>query len=176
MEGQKQQQHQPVERKTNKSIYAQTVLNRDISVPINNVGQNIHQILEKLLSELVIGGKCVTEGFVAKSNIKLISYSTGIVSADRVIFNVVFMCNIFYPVEGMLLKTKVSLISIGGVSAVSNVETPSPFTAYLYKDHHVTDAGFNRIKIGDVIKIRVIGQRFSLNDSEITIIGKYIAE
>ena len=155
------------------SIYENSILNRDVSIPIENIGKNINEIIELTLNEIIIGGKCIAEGFVKKDSIELISYSGGIVNANYVTFSVIFKCKIFYPVDGMILKTKVTSISIGGISSISAAEQQSsPFIVYIYKEHDVEN--FNKIQMNDIINIRVIGQQFSLNDTEITIIGEYM--
>ena len=47
---------------------------------------------------------------------------------------------------------------------------------FVAKDHHFNSAHFADVKEGDKIIVRVIGQRFELNDKYISIIGELVKE
>jgi hypothetical protein len=53
---------------------------------------------------------------------------------------------------------------------------PSPVVVFIAKDHHYNSAMFNEVKDGDKINVKVIGQRFELNDKYISIIGELVKE
>jgi len=53
-------------------------------------------------------------------------------------------------------------------------EKNSPVIIYVSRDHHSTNEYFNSIKEKDAIRIRVIGQRFELNDKQVSIIGELL--
>jgi len=53
-------------------------------------------------------------------------------------------------------------------------EIPSPIIAFIARDHHYSNDRFASVKEGDILKIKVIGQRFELNDTQISIIGELI--
>ena len=50
----------------------------------------------------------------------------------------------------------------------------SPMTIFIVRDHHHLLKEFSAIKVGDTIEIRVIGQRYELNDKDISVIAEYI--
>ena len=63
---------------TSKEIYSNILINRELILPIINIGKNTKVAIEKLLS-LQIEGRCVVEGYIKPRSTKLISYSSGIV-------------------------------------------------------------------------------------------------
>ena len=95
---------------------------------------------------------------------------------NNVLFDVVFECDVCFPVEGMLITCIAKNITKAGIRAESDVDVPSPIVVFIAKDHHYSVAHFAQVKEGDKITIRVIGQRFELNDKYISIIGELIKE
>ena len=51
---------------------------------------------------------------------------------------------------------------------------PSPLVIFIARDHHFQNAYFNNINESDIIHIRVIGQRYELNDKFISVIAEII--
>jgi hypothetical protein len=92
------------------------------------------------------------------------------------LFEVVFECDICFPVEGSLISCVAKNITKAGIRAESASDVPSPIVVFIAKDHHYSSAYFSEIKEGDKITIRVIGQRFELNDKYISIIGELVKE
>jgi hypothetical protein len=87
---------------------------------------------------------------------------------------VVFECDVCFPVEGMLISCLAKNITKAGIRAESAFDTPSPIVVFIARDHHYNDESFSKVKEGDKIDVRVIGQRFELNDKYISIIGELI--
>ena len=67
-------------------------------------------------------------------------------------------------------------VTKAGIRAESAYDVPSPIVVFVAKDHHFNVPHFAEIQEGDKINIRVIGQRFELNDKYISIIGELIKE
>jgi hypothetical protein len=91
-------------------------------------------------------------------------------------FEVVFECDICFPVEGMLVSCVAKNITKAGIKAESATDVPSPIVVFVTKDHHYNNAYFSEVQEGDKINVRVIGQRFELNDKYISIIGELVKE
>lgn len=159
-------------KKKTAGVYMNNVLTRKIYVPYVNLGKNIKEIIEKILKN-EIEGKCTIEGFIKPNSIKIISYSSGLLSEEKVMFDVVFECSVCSPVEGMKIECKVKNITQAGVKAVVDEEV-SPVVIYASRDHHYNNSYFNTIKEDDTISIRVIGQRFELNDQHVSVIGEVV--
>jgi len=59
---------------------------------------------------------------------------------------------------------------------IDSNEVPSPVVIFIAKDHHYNINQFNELQVGDNINIRVIGQRFELNDKYVSVIGELVKE
>lgn len=153
-------------------IYSKSVLTEKCVLSINEVGQNIKQLLEsKMKKELE--GKCSKDGFIKNDSINVISYSSGkILNGSKIIFEVVYEALIAYPVEGMLIETHVDIITKAGIKGSIPNTDPSPIIIFISRDQFNNDDYFSNIKENETITVRVIGQRFELNDPFISVIGE----
>jgi hypothetical protein len=79
-------------------------------------------------------------------------------------------------VEGMIISCVAKNITKAGIRAESAGEVPSPVVVFIAKDHHYNVPHFADIQEGDKINVRVVGQRFELNDKYVSIIGEIIKE
>ena len=129
---------------------------------IIHVGSNIKQTLEKVIAS-EIEGKCIVEGYIKPNSTKILTYSSGEISGINVIFEVVFECFVCSPVEGMHIKCIAKNITKAGIRA-ETPEEPSPVVIFVARDHHTTKPYFAKVQPNDNITVRVIGQRFELND------------
>ena len=156
------------------SIYSKALITRTISLSINSIGKNIRQIIEMEVGN-IFEGKCIVEGFVKPKSTKIISFSSGLIERGTFIsFEVVFECEICFPVEGMLLTCEAKNITKAGIRCESTEEKPSPIVVFIARDHHYNNNYFSSIQEGDKVNVRVIGQRFELNDKFISIIGELV--
>lgn len=156
------------------TIYSRALLTRNIVLPITAIGRNIKETIEENI-KANFEEKCVVEGYIKQNSVKIITHSSGlIVRGNTVQFNVVFECEICFPVEGMLIECVAKNITKAGIRGESANEVPSPVVVFIAKDHHYNNDYFADTKEGDRITVRVIGQRFELNDKYISIIGELI--
>ena len=159
-------------KKREVGVYMNSLLSRKLQVSFNKLGKNIKEILEKLIKK-EIEGKCTIEGFVKSNSTKLLTYSSGVIFENKVEFDVVFECLVCCPVEGMLIKCNVKNKTQAGIRALID-EDKYPVVVYLSRDHHYNNKYFNTVKENDEITIRVIGQRYELNDEQVSVIGEII--
>lgn len=155
------------------SIYSRCLITKNIVLPITCIGKNVKDTIEKNIS-YNFEGKCLVEGYIKQNSTKLITYSSGLVKGTNISFEVVFECEVCFPVEGMLIQCVAKDITKAGIKAESANEFPSPVIVFVAKDHHYSMNQFAEIKEGDKFNIRVIGQRFELNDKYISVIGKLV--
>jgi len=171
-------QIQQKKRRENKvqSVYSRCLITRKVILPITTIGNNLKENIEENIKHNY-EGTCVVEGYVKYNSSKIISYSSGIIQrGNNVLFEVVFECDICLPVEGMIISCVAKNITKAGIRAESSNDIPSPVVIFIAKDHHYSVSHFSEIKEGDTINVRVIGQRFELNDKYISIIGELIKE
>jgi hypothetical protein len=155
-------------------LYSRAVLSQKVQLPFILVGTNIETTIRHTISSK-IEGKCIVEGYVRPGSIKIITISSGTLQGRFIEFDVVFECSICCPVEGMQIKCYAKNITQAGIRAFTNLdEKNSPVIIYVSRDHHSTNEYFNSIKEKDAIRIRVIGQRFELNDKQVSIIGELL--
>ena len=167
---------QKIKRKESKltSIYSRCLITRNIVLPITAIGKNIKEVIEENIKSN-FEGKCLVEGFIKPNSAKIITYSSGIIyRGSSVSFEVIFECEVCFPVEGMLVSCVAKNITKAGIRAESATDVPTPVVVFIAKDHHYNIAHFNDVKEGDKINVRIIGQRFELNDKHVSIIGELV--
>lgn len=156
------------------NLYLPTVITRNVILTFDQAGGNVKQYIEKKLSN-ELEGKCIIEGFVEQNSLKIISYSSGKLQGNNIVFDVVIECNICSPVEGMHIQAIAKNITQAGIRAEVEKD-PSPVIIYISRDHHYEMEYFNKIKEGDKINTRVIGIRYELNDKYISIMSELMED
>ena len=158
------------------TIYSRCLITRNIVLPITSIGKNIRETIEENV-KASFEGKCIVEGYIKQNSSKMVTFSSGLITKGNLIsFEVVFECDICFPVEGMLISCVAKNITKAGIRAESATEVPSPIVVFVTKDHHYNLSYFSEVQEGDKINVRVIGQRFELNDKYISIIGELVKE
>ena len=157
-------------------VFIPSVLTSKVSLSICEVGRNVKQNLERVISSRT-ENKCIAEGFIKPNSIQVISYSSGTVNGDSIEFQTVFECKICNPVEGMIIECVAKTITKAGVHAeVVDEQGVVPLTVFIARDHHASDKLFASVKEDAKITVRVIGTRFELNDPYICVIGKIVEQ
>jgi hypothetical protein len=169
---------QSKKRKENiiKPVYSRGLITRNVVLSITNIGKNIKEILEYSVA-FNFEGKCLVEGYIKPNSSKIITYSSGLIERGNLIsFEIIFECDICFPVEGTKISCIAKNITKAGIRAESAFDVPSPIVVFIARDHHYNIADFGLIKEGDKFTVRVIGQRFELNDKFVSIIGELVKE
>ena len=96
--------------------YSKMLITRKLSVNYIHIGSNIKQTLEKLLSKN-IEGKCVVEGYIKSNSINILTYSSGLIVENNVLFDIAFECDVCTPVEGMHINCISKNITKAGIRA-----------------------------------------------------------
>lgn len=157
-------------------IYSQGIITEKCVLSFNEIGQNLKQILEEKIKHK-LEGKCGKDGFCKPNSVRIMTYSSGIIHhGSHIQFTVVLEAMFAFPVEGMLMNVVADNITKAGIKASIPGEEDSPVIIFISRDHFNMDDYFNSIKEGDKITVRVIGQRFELNDPFISVIGELVKE
>jgi DNA-directed RNA polymerase subunit E'/Rpb7 len=152
------------------NLYVLSVITRKVAIPYQSVGSNLKQLIQqKLVSQLE--GKCTIEGYVRSNSIRVLTYSSGILKANNVIFDVALECLLCTPVEGLIINTRVVNITKAGLRC-DIVGDESPLDIFVARDHHFTNKDFSKINEGDSISVKVLGQRYEINDPKISVIAE----
>jgi DNA-directed RNA polymerase subunit E'/Rpb7 len=156
-------------------IYNKIMINKKISLSIVHIGSNLKNTIEKAIAD-EIEGKCIIEGFVKPNSVKIITYSSGVLNSYNVVYDVVLECLICSPVEGQIISCVIKNITeTAGIKAEVD-DTPSPLIIYLARDHHYNVHEFNKLNIDENINVKVIGQRYELNDKYVSVIAELITK
>ena len=155
------------------SIYSKNVLHRKISIPIHLIGSNLINIINMKLTKL-FEGKCSKEGYIKNGSIQILTYSSGVLEDNFILFDVSFECLICRPVEGMRILCKIDNITKAGIRASYYNQVESPVTIFLARDHYANNPLFLKLEEGDLINVKVIGTRFELNDKNVYIIAELL--
>ena len=158
-------------RKDNK-LYTNIIITRKVNIPMINIGSNLKLNMLKLI-ENQIAGKCIMEGFVKPNSIEIMSYSNGIQENETIKFQVVFQCLVCNPSEGQLITCVAKNITKAGIRAEVDDEN-NPLIIFVARDHNYLSKSFSNTKEGQEIVVRVLGQRFELNDTYISIIAEIV--
>ena len=78
-----------------------------------------------------------------------------------------------YPVEGLFIDCVVKSITKAGVRAELR-EIPTPMVIFIARDHNYGDEQFSKLQMNQQIQVKVIGQRFEINDPSISVIAQII--
>jgi DNA-directed RNA polymerase subunit E'/Rpb7 len=156
------------------SLYSKCLLSRRVTVPFVSLGNGstVKTILLRHIQEQV-ENKCTIEGFVHPDTCSLISFSGGTVAGSNVKFDVSFECDVCSPAEGAIIACVVKNVTHAGIRAVIGLKV-TPVVVYISRDHHFKDDYFETIQPDAKIMVRVIGQRFELNDKHVSIIGELV--
>ena len=153
-------------------VYMNSLLSRKIHIPFKKVGKNIKELLQNKIKR-DIEGKCTIEGFIKPDSTRVLTYSSGVLFEDVIEFDVAFECLVCCPVEGMKIKCVIKNKTQAGIRAVID-EDVSPVVIYITRDHHYNNKYFSTVEEGDEITAKVIGQRYELNDEQVSIIGEIV--
>jgi DNA-directed RNA polymerase subunit E'/Rpb7 len=154
------------------SEFSTAVLEKNIILPMTSVGRNIIEILMNAIS-LQIEGKCISEGYVKPGSSKLISHSAGLIErGNKISFHVVFSCLVCYPTINSQIQCKIVSITNSGIRAESVETIPTCMVIYISRDLSPKDLNDTEFVEGKIILVKVIGKRFELNDSFVSVIAK----
>ena len=163
----------PVRKKKKESqIYSAALIKQTVYVSIINIGTNIENTLKNIIVNN-IEGKCLSEGYIKPNSVNVISYSNGVQDGHNIVFDVVIECLVCNPVEGMNIMCIAKNITKAGIRASIN-DINDPLVIFIARDHNYLSKSFSEIEENQEIKVRVIGQRYELNDKYISVIGELI--
>ena len=156
-------------------VYAECLITKRIALNLNIIGTgHLHDILLNTIAKNV-EGRCAVEGYVKPKSCKLVSFSSGVIEAGNLVtFVVNFKCLVCSPAEGTIIECLVKNITKAGIRAELNCPPyeSSPIVVFIATEHHYnTSHEFHSVKEKDIIDVTVIGQRYELNDSYVSIIG-----
>ena len=153
------------------TLYTEAIIQEKIKIQFNKVSNNMTKFFETY-AEKKIESKCRNEGYIRMGSSSVLSYSTGLLTSDNIIYNVVYSVDVCYPYENMEIKCKIKNITKIGIRAVIS-EHNNPIVLFISREHN-PDKDFDQYKENQIIKVKVLGHRFELNDEYISVIGELL--
>jgi DNA-directed RNA polymerase subunit E'/Rpb7 len=152
-------------------VFIRCVSTEKICIAVSNIGGNITNTLKSILSKK-IEGKCGENGYIKEGSTGILSYSNGICKGSSIVFDIVFECEVCNPVQGMIIECVVKNITKAGIRAELEGYENSPIVIFIARDHHYSLKEFSSVTEGEKINIKVVGQRFELNDKYVSVIAE----
>ena len=139
-------------------------------------------ILAKLRGSLE--GVCSRYGYIKAGTLVIVKRSAGKLIKQHfngyVYFTVICRGEVCNPAKDSIIEAKVMNKNALGILAESYIEgTAAPVLDIIVPKKTagiISEIDVDTIDIGDMISVKVIGKRFQLNDSKISIIGKVMRE
>ena len=154
------------------SIFTKMLINHKVPLEFRYVNRlltdNILEYLKKRFE-----GKCCEQGYIKPDSINVVNYSSGIVKNNLIIFDVVFESQVCYLVEGLEVNCVAKNITKAGIRAEFDMEK-TPAVIFVARDHHYVNKKFNEVEEGNIITVKIIGQRYELNDTNISAIAELV--
>ena len=160
-------------------LFEQKQIHRNITVPFHRISRtkNIVEVLNRELSSM-LEGKCSIEGYICPGSIQIIKHSCGRLHGGNIIFDVDLKCLVCLPNEQTKISCVAKTITQAGIRAVAKgLESGSisPIEVFLSRDMNMNIKNaadiFVNVKEGDLLDVEIIGRRFVLNDTHVTIIA-----
>jgi DNA-directed RNA polymerase subunit E'/Rpb7 len=155
----------------NPNIYVNSLIHKRVCVPFSKIGNNMNEYFKRY-SENYIEGKCHKEGYIKPFSTSIVSYTTGLLKYDTVLYDVVYSMDICFPYENMEVVCKIKNITKIGIRGIIS-EDHNPIILFISREHNA-NKNFDDYEEGQVIKVKIIGHRFEINDENISVIGEII--
>jgi len=157
-------------------LFVKRKIRRTISIPFYKLGKGV-VVAQLLRTELakIVEGRCSIEGYICPNSVAISSYSCGTLAGSSIHFDIVADCLICFPDENSVIKCVAKTITQAGIRAgAKDLERGkvSPIEVFLSRDMHASSRDlFSRIEENDILTVKIIGRRFVLHDTHVTIIA-----
>ena len=158
-------------------IYFETLVRKKVDVAPSHLNMGVDTYILSYLKNLC-ENRCITEGFVKEGSVQIVKRGVGRIYGSHFTgdtrFEVEFSAMICNPVPGNIYEMVVS--SITKVDLQGKV---GPMNVIVNKQFHsdpVELSAIDRAKVGDTVKIEVIGKRFFPNGKEIRVGAKIVVD
>ena len=158
------------------NLFTKQQVKRRLTIPFYRIkhGVDVKQLLTKELAKQ-LEGRCSIEGYVCPSSISISKYSCGTLAAANIIFDIVADCLICFPDEHSVIKCVARTITQAGIRAGAMglmAGCVSPIEVFLSRDMNMKNNElFARIEENDILTVEIIGRRFVLHDTHVTVIA-----
>lgn len=161
------------------NLFTKQQIKRKLTISFYRIkyGIDVKQLLTKELSKQ-LEGRCSIEGYICPNSISISTYSCGTLNGANIIFDILAECLICFPDEHSVIKCIARTITQAGIRAgAMDLMTGcvSPIEVFLSRDMNMKNNElFTRIEENDILTVEIIGRRFVLHDTHVTVIAMLI--
>jgi DNA-directed RNA polymerase subunit E'/Rpb7 len=152
-------------------LFQTQFISEKIKVAYNRLGKDMESYFKSYV-ESHIEGKCRNEGYIRIGSSKVFHYSSGLLQGSDVYFTVIFEVQCCTPYEDMTLTCIVKNINKIGIRCIIQ-EDENPMNVFISSEHN-SQLEMDKYKEGDSVQVKVLGHRYELNDTFISIIAEII--
>ncbi len=168
------------------------VLRDFVKLHANEIGSNFRDVIQLKLCQMS-EGICTRHGYILPGSIKVLSTSLGRMDGaslnGAVVYEAEYEAQLYNPTIGSRVKARVVNINRFGILAHAHMSDASiDSTSAMMTTRDVleiivakqggtvlaSDVDLENVRIGDIVTVEILGKRFELNDTKISIIGKII--
>jgi DNA-directed RNA polymerase subunit E'/Rpb7 len=146
---------------------------KDLSQNIESIDAILKDKLQKKLE-----GKCSRNGFVVPGKLTVLSRSMGTMERGRftgsILFHIQAEAEVLNPSEGATLEGVVIRKNKMGMYvsySVNDSKKEDAIRVIIPRDLHIGDENFEKIEIGERVKVQIKKSRFQINDPYILSVG-----
>lgn len=139
-------------------------------------------VMEKLVEKLE--GKCTYHGYIKKGSINILKIMPGkienVALNGNIMYNVSFTAEVCNPLVGSIIRCRVANTNKFGILAdagfYNNTDYVNVLEVIVAKNsvNMASDIDLEKIRIDDSIMIEVMGKKYQLNDTKISIVGRVV--
>jgi DNA-directed RNA polymerase subunit E'/Rpb7 len=152
------------------NIYKELTLCKKIYLEPKDLKKNLDEIIKiNLVKEFE--NKCITEGYIKSDSIELLRRSLGSIQSSNfkgtIVYTVVFKAKICNPLNGSVIKARVEDINKLGLLGKNG-----PISVIIPREYSEDKLVFKDINIGNEVEVEVLGKKYDLNGSVISVVGR----
>jgi DNA-directed RNA polymerase subunit E'/Rpb7 len=152
------------------------VFEEKISLSALDLRAEINSFDEILLNKLrtKMEGKCSQHGYIIPNSLKLLSRSLGYAEKGRFtadfMYQVKAQGRVYNPPDGVVVEGEVIRKNKMGLYVILN----DAIRIMIPRDLHIGDEEFDRVEMGETIRVEIKKSQFQVNDSHILSVGRFI--
>lgn len=156
---------------TEDHLFVKQILTHSILLQIDKLHGNIDQLIVNELQDLV-GNKCSKHGYIQRDSIRVLKRTVGKVNSSHLngslTYRVCYEANVCNPRKETIIPCKIVSTNKMGILAEH-----TPLTIVVAKHHH-PGKDFDVYQVGETIRVKIIGTRFAMNDTQITTLAQLV--
>ena len=168
-------------------LFVNTILHDFIKLRPREIGKNFRDVLTLKIKN-ANEGKCTRYGYVVPNSVQLLHHSCGKLDGASlngdIVYEVEYQATVCNPAENSVVQARVVNVNRFGILAHGGQLPKDQFdgvvnileiiVAKQAVSSLASDVDLNRVRIGDVVQVQILGKRFELNDTRITVVGKIL--